>query len=169
MKFIDDQTGWVAGDAGYILRTTDGGHQRDSLNSLTHTGLYSIFFLNKDTGFVAGYNGLILKTTNGGGEGYPLNVVQLSNEMPEKFFLYQNYPNPFNPETVIRYSITESGFVVLKVYDVSGKVIQTLLNERQVAGTYSVKFDGNDLPNGVYFYELNTGIESVTKKMLLIK
>ncbi len=174
MKFINENTGWVAGDAGYILRTTNGGQNWDSLNSLTHSGLYSVFFINKDTGFVAGYNGLILKTTNGGGEGYPLTAGQLSSEIPATFILHQNYPNPFNPVTVIRYSIPsdlkgQSSNVKLTIYNSLGSEVDILVNEKYGAGNYEVKWNASGSPSGIYYYRLESGNFSQTKKMLLIK
>ena len=83
--------------------------------------------------------------------------------------LLQNYPNPFNPLTTIEFSVPESGVVVLSVYDISGKKINTLLNGRISAGTYSVKFDGSRLSSGIYLYELSAGNNVLTKKMILTK
>lgn len=100
------------------------------------------------------------------------------------YVLYQNYPNPFNPATTIKFGIPNSGSptkafgddkVVLKVYDILGKEIATLVNERLKAGEYEVKFDarlhgqGTNLPSGVYYYKLESGNYVETKKMLLIK
>jgi hypothetical protein len=85
------------------------------------------------------------------------------------FYLYQNFPNPFNPVTNIRYSIGSSGFVRLKVYDVLGNEITTLINEEKPAGSYSVEFNGSNLASGVYFYKLGTGEFVQVKKMLLLK
>ena len=84
--------------------------------------------------------------------------------------LRQNYPNPFNPTAVITYEVPRSSEVSLKVYDVRGREVQTIVSDFQESGTYSVVFEAGDLPSGVYFYELHVG-ESVveTKKMLLVK
>jgi hypothetical protein len=93
--------------------------------------------------------------------------------------LSQNYPNPFNPSTTIQYQIPEISFVTLKVYDVLGNEIATLVNEEKPAGNYEVEFSakggsasgGNawNLPSGIYFYRLQTGTFAETKKMALIK
>ena len=83
--------------------------------------------------------------------------------------LYQNYPNPFNPTTTIEYAIPKSSFVSLKVYNVLGKEIATLVNQRQMRGHYSLSFNASELPSGVYFYRLQAGNYSVTKKMVLAK
>jgi N-acetylneuraminic acid mutarotase len=83
--------------------------------------------------------------------------------------LYQNYPNPFNPFTKITYSISEISFVTLKVYDVLGSEISTLVNEEKTFGSYEVEFDATDLPSGIYFYRLQAGSFVQTKNMALLK
>jgi len=103
----------------------------------------------------------------------------ISGIIPEKYNLYQNYPNPFNPVTKIKFDITTSlsfpnalignPFVSLKVYDILGKNVTTLVNEHLQPGTYEVAFDGSNLPGGVFFYRLNAGDFAETKKMLMIK
>ena len=90
--------------------------------------------------------------------------------IPKEFALHQNYPNPFNPVTEIRYQIPEATFVTLTVYDVLGREIKTLVNEFQRPDSYSMVFDAEGLPSGVYFYRLRAGQNSViTKKMLLMR
>ncbi|MBZ0179070.1 MAG: T9SS type A sorting domain-containing protein [Melioribacteraceae bacterium] len=87
---------------------------------------------------------------------------------PEKFHLSQNYPNPFNPSTVIKYSIAgQQEFVTLKVFDVLGREIATLVNKKQSPGNYSVTFDASEIASGVYFYQLTAGKAKETKKMIL--
>ncbi|HQY19912.1 MAG TPA: T9SS type A sorting domain-containing protein [Ignavibacteria bacterium] len=98
-----------------------------------------------------------------------VGINQSQNYLPEKFFLRQNYPNPFNPSTVIGYDLNVSGFVSLKIYDILGKKITTLVNENQQAGTHEVLWDASDSPNGFYFYEMKVEKYSSVKKMLLIK
>lgn len=87
----------------------------------------------------------------------------------EDFRLSQNYPNPFNPETRISYTIPTGGYVSLKVYDVMAKLITTLADETQSAGTHEVEFNGKNLPSGVYYYTLHSGDFSVTKKFVLLR
>ena len=87
----------------------------------------------------------------------------------KEFSLYQNYPNPFNPSTKISYSIKEEGLVTLKVYDVLGKEIATLVNENKPAGLYEAEFDASSLPSGMYIYKIQSGQFSDVKKMLLTK
>ncbi|MBX7046054.1 MAG: immune inhibitor A [Ignavibacteria bacterium] len=96
-------------------------------------------------------------------------VAQVSSEVPDKFSLSQNYPNPFNPATRINYSIAKQGFVALKIYDVTGKVVANLVSENQNPGSYSVDFAANDFPSGTYFYKLETNDFSEVKRMVLVK
>jgi hypothetical protein len=88
---------------------------------------------------------------------------------PEDFLLFQNYPNPFNPTTNIEFRIPNPGLVSLKVFDVLGKEVAALVNEQKPAGNYEVKFDGSNLPSGIYFYQLKAGNFIDTKKFLLLK
>ena len=99
-----------------------------------------------------------------------LSGVQTENPgVISNYQLSQNYPNPFNPTTVINYQIPKSGFVTLKVYDILGREVSTLVNENKSAGKYSVTFNGSKLSSGVYFYRLNSGAFSITKKFILMK
>jgi hypothetical protein len=98
-----------------------------------------------------------------------ISTTQVSEAVPGEFTLHQNYPNPFNPETVIGYQVPQNGLVTLKVYDVLGREVRTLVNEFQPAGTYSVRFSGSGLSSGVYFYQLSSGNSVRMKKCLLLK
>ena len=95
--------------------------------------------------------------------------VNQSNEIPAVFILYQNFPNPFNPVTNLEFGISEWGFVSLKVYNESGMEIVNLVEKNLLAGQYAIKFDGSNLPSGVYYYKLNAANFSDTKKMILLK
>lgn len=97
------------------------------------------------------------------------SIKQISSEIPESFNLGQNYPNPFNPVTVINYELRVTNYVTLKVFDISGKEVAALVNEKQNAGTYTVTFDASGLSSGTYFYRLTTNDFSETKKMILTK
>ncbi len=100
----------------------------------------------------------------------PTGVKEIVNTSIEDFELLQNYPNPFNSRTTISYSVPQSGFVELKIYNMLGREIQTVVNEFQAAGKYSFDFDARKLSNGAYFYQLKVGNRfSETKKMLYIK
>ncbi len=90
-------------------------------------------------------------------------------ELPQVFALEQNYPNPFNPETSIRYALPGDGNVTLAVYDVMGRLVNTLVSGEQAAGVHTVNFSGADLSSGVYVYRLQSGAQVLTEKMMLIK
>ncbi|MBA4250663.1 MAG: hypothetical protein C0425_10325 [Chlorobiaceae bacterium] len=92
-----------------------------------------------------------------------------NNEVPNRYFLYQNYPNPFNPITKVKFTIPNSGIVQIKIYDILGKEIITLLNEYKTTGSYDVEFNASSLPSGVYFYRMISGNYSETKKMILLR
>jgi hypothetical protein len=101
--------------------------------------------------------------------GYPIVSVDVENAVDINYVLEQNYPNPFNPNTVISYQLPVTGNVELKVYDLLGREIATLVNEEKLAGEYEVEFNATDLPSGIYFYQLKASPFSETKKMILLK
>ncbi|MGE5848119.1 MAG: T9SS type A sorting domain-containing protein [Ignavibacteria bacterium] len=103
---------------------------------------------------------------------YGLIITDISDEpeiIPIVYKLNQNYPNPFNPSTIINYQIPEESFVALKIYDVLGNEILTLVNEEKIAGSYKVSFDAGKLASGVYIYQLKAGTYVDTKKMILLR
>jgi hypothetical protein len=106
---------------------------------------------------------------NGRQYGTITDVTQSHEPLANEFTLYQNYPNPFNPSTHIPYSVRGSGFVSLKVFDVLGREVATLVNEAKPPGEYGVVFDGTNLPSGVYFYRLTAGGFTETRRMIVIR
>ncbi|MGC8858848.1 MAG: T9SS type A sorting domain-containing protein [Ignavibacteria bacterium] len=126
-------------------------------------------------GFSAVFNDLTGLTYNSGWNKVDpppcmtTGISQTSTELPDGYKLYQNYPNPFNPTTKIQFSLQKAGFVTLKVYDLLGREVNTLVNEYKNIGTYIVDFDALDLPSGVYFYRMESNGFSDVKKMLLLK
>ena len=105
-------------------------------------------------------------------DGFNITTVTAVNEQPNHprdFYLLQNYPNPFNPVTNIGFRIAESGLVTLKVYDILGKEVATLVNEEKGVGNYEVEFNASGLASGIYFYTLTTGNFTATKKLILIR
>jgi len=98
-----------------------------------------------------------------------VGIQPISNEIPNQFSLSQNYPNPFNPNTVISFQLAVNSFAMLKVYDLLGREVATLVNEQLQPGTYEVDWDGNGFASGVYYYKLAAGDYTETKKMVLIK
>ena len=106
----------------------------------------------------------ILKISN-----LPVGVEDESNFVADEFSLQQNYPNPFNPSTSIQYRLSSNSNISLKVYDVLGNEVATLVNEEKPEGSYEVKFDASGLSSGIYFYKLSAGSLVETKKMILIR
>jgi hypothetical protein len=96
-------------------------------------------------------------------------IVDDKIDLPINFELNQNFPNPFNPSTSIIYAMPQTGLVTIKVYDILGKEIATLVNETKIKGTYTVEFDGSDLPSGIYIYKIQSGNFNDSKKMTLIR
>jgi hypothetical protein len=115
--------------------------------------------------------------TNNGNDGTISGAVWLpgltdvkdESKVPESFNISQNYPNPFNPTTTIRYLIPEQTKVSLKVYDILGNEVTTLVNEEKERGVYSVNFDAWGFASGIYFFRLQAGSFVETKKMILLK
>jgi endoglucanase len=118
-------------------------------------------------------SGLIVRNKIIKGNTTTVSVVE-EEQLPKRFELYQNYPNPFNPVTTIKYTIpvganSEIGIVSLKIYDLLGSEIATLVNENKAPGVYEVQFDASNLPSGVYLYKLQYGLLNQMKKLVLIK
>jgi subtilisin-like proprotein convertase family protein len=98
-----------------------------------------------------------------------VGVQEVAGLTPQQFSLDQNYPNPFNPTTAIQFSVPVQSFVTVKIYDILGREVRTLVNEAKTPGTYKVMFDGNGLASGTYFYRMEAGHFIETKKLLLLK
>ncbi len=95
--------------------------------------------------------------------------IQINKTVPSDFSLLQNFPNPFNPSTQINFSIPQTSLVVLKVYDVTGREVATLLNQNKPAGSYTLNFNAAKFASGIYYYTITAGSFSSTKKMILMK
>jgi hypothetical protein len=132
-------------------------------NSGTMNNLRAVSFTNANKGTVVGDSGTILRTTNGG------SLIENQRGVPQQYLLSQNYPNPFNPSTTIMYELPKSSEVTLTVYDMLGREVSVLVNEKRDAGVHEVKFDGSNLASGVYFYRLKAGTYINTKKLVLLK
>jgi photosystem II stability/assembly factor-like uncharacterized protein len=98
-----------------------------------------------------------------------LTGISGMNEIPAEFKLYNNYPNPFNPSTTIKYDLPENGFVKIRVFDITGQEVNTLVNEQKQAGRYEITFNAASLSSGVYFYRIEAGKFTEMKKMVLVK
>ncbi|MBK7160087.1 MAG: T9SS type A sorting domain-containing protein [Ignavibacteria bacterium] len=114
---------------------------------------------------MCGGNGCIVKYDN--------RISSIINNSEENtssgFTLLQNYPNPFNPSTNIRYNLNSDSYIILKVFDILGKEIKTLVHQKQSKGKYEIRFDAENLPGGIYFYKIESEFNSETGRMLLIK
>jgi hypothetical protein len=109
----------------------------------------------------------------GGGKiwytGIPTSAKKLNENLPEKYSLSQNYPNPFNQSSIINFQCSMTGIVKLMLFDITGREINTLVNEYLYPGSYSVNIDGSNLTSGVYYYKLTAGNYSEVRKMILIR
>lgn len=124
---------------------------------------FNITVANEPISITVDPNNWILKTINS-------VVVGIEDEMqPQTFSLEQNYPNPFNPVTKIKFTLASNEYTTLKVYDIIGKEITTLVNNQMEKGHYEINFDASNLPSGVYFYTLNAGGYKETRKMILMR
>ncbi len=103
------------------------------------------------------------------GKSGKTKISYRGTDIPTEYALFQNYPNPFNPVTTITYQIPKEGLVTLKIYDILGKEVTTLINEEKQAGKYSIDFNASKLSSGVYLYELRSNKYKSTKKLLLMK
>jgi len=159
---------------GILYRTTNGGfnwqYQIPDTSLITIMGYSFIQFVNKKIGWA--YNPLEgIHTINGGDTTFLSNINnQITNNISNQYKLYQNYPNPFNSMSNIKYKIEKTSDIKIIIFDITGKEIETLINKKQPSGNYEVKFNGENLSSGIYFYSLFVNNDKVdTKKMILIK
>ncbi len=177
-NIIIDQSGnihawslWT--DSVFIRSTNNGSTWTDISSGLQKKSFSSISSLvyNQNNKLFVSCDGNIYRSV-----GATSGVKEYSEEMPTNFILGQNYPNPFNPSTTIRYSIPASlnpsqggALVILKVYDLLGREMTTLVNKVQTAGVYEIEFDAGELSSGIYIYKLQSGGFVESKKMILLE
>ncbi len=168
VHFINRTEGYAVGSpSDTVVKTMNGGLAWKSLPTKTSGKTFnSVFFVNSDTGWIVGSGGIILKTVTGG--EVPTSITESEN-FPLTVRLSQNYPNPFNPLTVIRYQLSEQSQVTLRVFDLLGKEVATLVKDVQDAGYKSIEFDATNFASGVYYYRLVAGNFVETKKLLLLR
>lgn len=175
IRFADDRIAISVGTNGEVLKTTDGGDVWNTETSGTSNNLNCLFVVDENTAYTGGQYGIILKTTDGGTSWYSgLNKVSSKPAGNDKNLkTFTGYPNPSNPVTTIKYYIASASVVTLKIYDIVGREVKTLVSQSQGTGTYSAMFDGSNLPSGVYFGKLTiqsqSGISNQTLKILLVK
>ena len=109
-----------------------------------------------------GINGLAISPN-------PIGIEPISNIIPDKFELYQNYPNPFNPDTKIKFDVAKTGIVKIKIYDVTGRLVESLIDQNMNPGKYSAVWNAVNYPSGVYFYRIEAVGYTISKKMILLK
>lgn len=159
-----------------ILGTTEGVYKSSNLGltwqkingTLPSTTVTSIIVNEKYDRLYIGTEGDGLWTT------YLSNIVtevddNFTNAVPSDYLLYQNYPNPFNPSTTIKYSVPKHSFVTIKIYDVLGRQITTLINENKSPGNYSIDFNSNNLSSGIYIYTMKSNGFFYSRKMSVLK
>ncbi|MFZ1281305.1 MAG: YCF48-related protein, partial [Ignavibacteriaceae bacterium] len=154
--FNDSSNGYLLGSHS-IYRTSDGGNDWTIMTEIpTNYTINKMTVVDDKYFWVAGDNGCILKYTDTTVTG--INIDSWNNKITN-FSLSQNYPNPFNPSTSIQYAISSTQFVTLKVYDLLGREVATLVNEEKPAGSYNVEFrmQNLELSSGIYFYQLRAG------------
>jgi hypothetical protein len=154
---------WLGTDRGYLIKYSDSKIKKFLIESKEITDIA----IDKDE------NIWLLIPTVGCiefNENRITNICQTDNiSIPHEFVLYQNYPNPFNPTTTITYQLPRDGYVTLKVYDILGREVVSLVNANKKAGSYSCNFDAGNLCSGVYIYKLTAGELVQSKKMILMK
>ncbi len=162
---FDNTMGYVGCYDGIILKTTDGGS----------TWIKDESFYEDYSFFEAAFNQagkIFFTTSNGYIIGWDVSVgveESTSTHLVKTYLLNQNFPNPFNPVTRISYYLSNDNFIELKIFDVLGNAISTLINEFQPAGMYELDFNATDLPSGIYFYQLKVGEYRSVRKMVLMK
>ena len=175
IKFRNEDEGIVVGDSGVVRYTNNGGTtwQADPyFDGLTDGDIISVATVDFNTGLA-----LVRNTTLDGGSSTslfmvssePLAVDDNLNKTPSEFSLEQNYPNPFNPSTKIKFEIPSISLVTLKIYDLLGNEIATLVDEEKTAGVYEAEFKAEELTSGIYFYKLQAEGFTQTKKFIFLK
>lgn len=170
---LDSVKGWMCAynsatggsdGKGYIYRTTNSGDTwvQEWEGSIIKSDLFDLKAQGTSALWSVGNHNTILKYE------LPIGIIPNSNIVSD-YLLQQNYPNPFNPVTKIRFDIPESRFSVLKVFNIIGEEVTTLVNEKLNIGSYEVIFNGSNLPSGVYFYRLTSGDFTQERKMVLVK
>jgi len=183
IEFLPEDPSRVWYISSRVCFSSDTGRSWVEEFSLNNHNFMDIIFTDANCGWLIArtttspYTARIFRTTNGGFGGLVLVEENDSELSTMKYYLRQNYPNPFNPVTKIKYNIPSATLrqaqsdilVTLKVYDILGTEIATLVNEEKPAGEYEVEFDGTKLTSGIYFYQLKTGDFIETRKMVLLK
>jgi photosystem II stability/assembly factor-like uncharacterized protein len=170
IDFIDSQTGMIIYDF-LTLKTTTGGASWiiDEIGTAaicSQIAITRIKMVTENSAYLTGNHASVMKYSTG-----PVGIIEWETGVPEKYELYQNYPNPFNPTTTIKFAIPKAANISLKIYDITGREVKTIINNLHLnAGTAKYTFEGSEYASGVYFYSLySEGSLIMTKKMVLVK
>jgi photosystem II stability/assembly factor-like uncharacterized protein len=153
-------------DDGVFLSTNNGTSWTDESSGLAYNDVSSIAVSDSNL-FIATYSGGVFRKPLS--EMIPLGVEDTKNHIPTEFSLAQNYPNPFNPSTTISFGLPSQSFVSLKVFDLLGKEVATIVSEELSAGSHVRQWNANGMPSGVYFYRLQAGSVTEAKKLVLLR
>jgi photosystem II stability/assembly factor-like uncharacterized protein len=164
LKFFNSNFGIISGRSGILQHTQNGGSNWNN-QRISNYEIWGLFFHNSNSGYIAGEYSILLNTTNGS-YVFANNTSEL---IPSDFSLYQNYPNPFNPATTIKFDIKKLSMVKISIFDITGKEVEVLVDEKLEPGTYSTSWDGSGYSSGVYFYRMSTEGFTETRKMILIR
>ena len=170
ISFRTKAEGWGAiGWGAKIISTFDSAKSWDIMSPPDSNCIFYMQFTDKRNGYAVGDSGLFYRYNKN-----LIGVRKLESKIPENFRLEQNYPNPFNPITKVKFNIgqevrSQKSEVRIIVYDILGKEIQTLVNDKFEPGIYEVDFDGSNLSSGIYFYQLTAGDFRQVRKMVLLK
>jgi photosystem II stability/assembly factor-like uncharacterized protein len=174
--FRNENFVYVCGENGAIFCSTNKGDSWEEQPTLIEDEIKSISFFSDNNGVAVTEDGKILLTSigeiggNSGFDNITSNIVAPESlTTHEDIIVHNNYPNPFNPETRISFALKERQHVVIKVYDVLGREIKTLLNNVIDGGSHNIKFKADNLSSGIYYYTIKTNSGLITKQMLLLK
>ena len=164
--FVSNGNHIFAGTSGGVFLTTNFGANWESKNQ-GFTSIPSVYSLYNINNFI--FAGTSSKVWRRDSAEINIGIKQISESVPSSYSLKQNYPNPFNPTTKITFNVARMSDVKIVVYDIMGREVQSLVNEKLQPGTYETTFDGSQFTSGVYYYRLTTEDFVDTKKMLMIK
>jgi hypothetical protein len=159
---------WISATAN-IYRSTDNGVTFSSQFTLTQPGL-ALYMYSVQAGWCGTQTGQIYHYTSSD----PVGIQNINNQVPNNYSLSQNYPNPFNPTTTVKFNIAKTTNVSIKIYDITGRLVYNLVDQKMNAGKYDVKWtsinnNGQFVSSGVYFYRIEAGDFTDVKKMVLVK
>jgi photosystem II stability/assembly factor-like uncharacterized protein len=166
VSFRTDNEGWaVVPTSENFVATYDYGVTWTYYSTPDSSRLYDLVFTDSLTGYAVGEEGVIVKYKY----QYPDFVNKDESGLVKDFILYQNFPNPFNPKTTISYNLSETGQVSLRIYNVLGTQVATLIEEYKSSGNHSVVWNAENEPSGVYYFQMNVNGKLATRKMVLLK